>query len=201
MTNLSEKYARAEALLPQNALADVYGLHVTTGPITGSEDFWLRVRLREGVRFFQVNPKEGSMQPLFDHDALAKTLTDQNGGVHDGDDLRLDTLSVDARTGISFSVNDKRYTMSWAGDLALASMASAAHLVSPDGRKAVFVKDHNLHLLDYETGQSEPLATDGQPHFGWGGRTRRHHGCAIRHEGPTLGVMVPLWTLFARLSL
>ena len=42
-----------------------------------------------------------------------------------------------------------------------------AEVVSPDGRRAVFIRDFNLWMRDIASGSERPLTTDGVEHFGY----------------------------------
>jgi len=64
MTNMATRFARAEALLPQNALRHVYELTVTTGQLPGENAFWFRKRTRQGPQTFRVDLTSYAVTPF-----------------------------------------------------------------------------------------------------------------------------------------
>ena len=50
---------------------------------------------------------------------------------------------------------------------AAVNAARAKAVLSPDGRRAVFIRDWNLWLIDVATGTERPLTTDGVKDFGY----------------------------------
>ena len=76
-------------------------------------------------------------------------------------------------TGIRFSAAGKRWTCDLDGRSCAPSEASAPaqpvrlESVSPDGRLAVFIRDHNLWLREVAGGAERALTTDGVLDFGY----------------------------------
>lgn len=44
---------------------------------------------------------------------------------------------------------------------------SRTEVVSPNGKKVVFIKDWNLYVRDLETGEEKQLTEDGEKNFGY----------------------------------
>ena len=178
-------YAHAEKFMSYNTTPLVYGVE---RPIWLSGDrFWYRSTSAEGSEFVLVNAATGEGKPAFDHAALAAALSTATGGHYDARHLpdRALGLSEDVRT-ISFATKGKRwecdlqsYQCSAQGALdetgppqqneSLSALMAAQHneSLSPDGKRAVFIRDYNLWLRDVATGRETQLTTDGVKDFGY----------------------------------
>ncbi|KPP84069.1 MAG: Dipeptidyl peptidase IV (DPP IV) N-terminal region [Rhodobacteraceae bacterium HLUCCA08] len=166
MTDLADRYARAEALLPANALRHAFGWLVQPRWIGETGDFWYRVRRRDGLRFIRVDPVDRTARPAFDHAALAAALARRTGQALDPDALPLRAI-IPVGDAIRFTHDGTALLFDAAGGLRDdPAPPSGDSLPAPDGRRAVILRDHNMHLL--ENGTSRPLTTDGVAHFGWG---------------------------------
>lgn len=166
MTDIADRYRRAEALLPANALRHVYGLIAQPHWIGVDGRFWYRVRRREGVRFIRVDPAQGDAGLAFDHDRLANALSQRLGQTIDPDALPFREIAVTGET-VGFRIDGKALLFDPVAGL---RDDPATHrpdaLAAPCGQRAVILQDHNLHLLENTT--TRPLTTDGVARFGWG---------------------------------
>jgi dipeptidyl-peptidase 4 len=166
----AEDYARAERYLGANAAPLVSGL---AGRPTWLPDgrFWYRATIPNGSAFFVVDPARRTREAFFDQTRLATALAAASGGRIDSNRLPFQTfeLGKDGRS-MTVSVQDRR----WTCDLQRYTCAPADSTrtppnssVSPDGRWAVFIKDHNLWARELETGRETQLTTDGVKDFGY----------------------------------
>jgi dipeptidyl aminopeptidase/acylaminoacyl peptidase len=167
-------YSRAERFLGANAAPLVTGTGVRP---TWLEDgrFWYRAGLTEGSAFYMVDPARGTRQDAFDHARLAAALTTATGGTVQGVRLPFQTFDL-ARDGNSLTTsvrgrrwtcNLERYTCAAAEANEPARNPPPNSSVSPDGRTAAFIRDHNLWAQDLVTGQESQLTTDGMEDFGY----------------------------------
>ena len=168
----AEDYARAERFLGATAAPLVTGMGVNP---TWLEDgrFWYRTTTPAGIAFLLVDAEQGTREAVFDPARLGSALTVASGARVSGDSLPFWSfdLSKDGRS-ITVQVENRR----WECDLQLYSCAavdstSAAappnSSVSPDGSRAVFIRDHNLWMRNLATGQETQLTTDGVEDFGY----------------------------------
>jgi dipeptidyl-peptidase 4 len=158
-------YARAERFLSWNVDPLVTGGDVQPQWLDGDR-FWYRNRIPEGHEFVLVDPARGTRERAFDHERMARALTEQTGVEHRPFALPLTRLqpTQDGR-GLGFELDRRR----WECDVvayrcerpATPAEQARAEVLSPDGRRAVFLREHNLWVRDVATGQEAALTTDG----------------------------------------
>lgn len=169
-------YARAEKRLAQNTSPLVIG---TAGRVTWRQDgrAWYQVSTATGSQFIMVDPATGSREPAFDHERLARALSDASGQT-------VEAAKSFRRFAISTTYNEltgKTADGSWTCDFDAFTCSGANgagegerhdpprnSVVSPDESTAVFIRDHNLWAYDLNTGSETQLTTDGVEDFGYG---------------------------------
>ena len=169
----ADDYARAERFLGANTLPLVSG---TAGRPTWMEDgrFWYRATVPAGAAFIVVDPARGTRQALFDQTKLAAALAAATGGTVTAERLPFQTFEM-SKDGRSITVDVQRKT--WSCDLQsytcapdsarVAPRAPDHASVSPDGRWAVFIRDHNIWAKELAGGRETQLTTDGVEGFGY----------------------------------
>jgi dipeptidyl aminopeptidase/acylaminoacyl peptidase len=109
----------------------------------------------------------------FDHDRLAEALTAAGEEVEPLD-LPLTELEIPSDgSSVAFRIRDVWYTCDLPGYRCDSRPweddgLGRNYVESPDGSRAVFIRDHNLWVLDRETGRESALTTDGVEDFGYG---------------------------------
>ncbi|MGN6291227.1 MAG: DPP IV N-terminal domain-containing protein [Chitinophagaceae bacterium] len=182
--SLSRKdYEHAASFLSFNTESLLYRTGVRANWIEGDK-FWYSVNTEKGTEFFLVDPSKKSKTPAFDQAKLAAALSKATSRNYDAYKLPFQffSFSPDGKS-ISFSADSRK----WKYDLKSAEVtadASAApaepaspatmgrrggftEVVSPDGKKAAFIKDYNLWVRNLETRQETQLTTDGIKDFGY----------------------------------
>src|SRR5438105_67406 len=172
----ADDYARAERALAPNVAPLVSGL---AGRPTWLPDgrFWYRASVPNGNAFFVVDPARHTREALFDATRLATALAAATGGGGRVDANRLPfqtfELSKDNRA-IDLMVRNRawhcdlqQYTCAPGDSTSGAAGAPANSSVSPDGQRAVYIKDSNLWMKNLRTGREGPLTTDGMKDFGY----------------------------------
>jgi dipeptidyl aminopeptidase/acylaminoacyl peptidase len=172
-------YARAERFLSAATTPLVSGV---PGRPTWLPDgrFWYRVSAAGGGEFILVDPARRTRAPAFDHGRLAQALSAVTDRSIEATNLPFQTfdLSRDGRTLTVTVAAPPRGR--WTCDLR-AYRCSAADTtpagprhdpptggtMSPDGTKAVFIRDHNLWVRYLTTGRDVQLTTDGIEDFGY----------------------------------
>ena len=183
----ADDYARAEKFLAPAISALVVGGSVS--PTWLPDDrFTYRSTTADGAQFLLVDPVKATKAPAFDHVKLAAALGAAAGGTFDPKKLPFQTIDLSADgTSVAFDVGARR----WSCDVAGAACKDAGSarggrggeeggrgagrgggaagnaVTSPDGKRAVFIKDWNLWVRDVATGQEKALTTDGKEHFGY----------------------------------
>lgn len=166
-----EEYARAERFLSPFTTPLVSGV---AGRPTWLPDgrFWYRTTTPSGAAFVLVDPRRRTRSPAFDHQRLAAALAAATGAAVDADRLPFQTFALDADAKVlTATVRGQP----WRCDLVRDTCTSAPRAVavppnasvSPDGRRAVFLRSHNLWEKDLASGREVALTTDGIPDFGY----------------------------------
>jgi dipeptidyl aminopeptidase/acylaminoacyl peptidase len=173
-------YARAEKWMGYNTNPMVFRAGVR--PVwQGDERFWYRVTTAEGTEFVMVDSARGTKTPAFDHAKLAAALSAAAGAPFDAHHLPFTDfeLSADGQT-ISFTAQRRRWKCDLtAGKCESAGAAPAAgqgaggrggagnSVLSPDKKRAAFIRAFNLWVRDVTTGKEIQLTTDGVKDFGY----------------------------------
>jgi dipeptidyl-peptidase-4 len=165
-------YTRAESFLPANLNPLVNGI-VQPNWIADREEFWFRKTSSVAVQFVLIDAATGAEQPAFDHEKLAAALSKLTGRTLDAKKLPFPAIdfSPDMRS-VTIVLGPKRYLCDRAG--AACTLLNPAQpdvtpneSLSPDGRRAVFIRDWNLWLRDVPTGRETQLTHDGAKDFGY----------------------------------
>ncbi|MFY9745394.1 MAG: DPP IV N-terminal domain-containing protein [Acidobacteriaceae bacterium] len=165
-------YAHAEKFLPFNLTPLVTGT-VQPNWIADREEFWFRKTSSGAAEFVLVDAATGAEQPAFDHQKLAAALGTLTGRTLDPKHLPFPAIdfSPDMRS-VTIALGPKRYLCDRAG-AACAPLNPAqpditpTQSLSPDGKRAVFIRDWNLWLRDVATGHETQLTHDGVKDFGY----------------------------------
>jgi len=179
-------YARAEKFLAPAVSSLVVGGSVTATWLP-DDRFTYRSTTAEGVQFLLVDPVKLTKVPAFDHVKVAAALGAAAGGTFDPKKLPFQSieLSADGKS-LAFDLEARRWSCDVAGTACKdagqarggrggeaggrgggrgAGAGSAVN--SPDGKRAVFIKDWNLWVRDVASGQEKALTTDGVENFGY----------------------------------
>jgi len=153
--------------------------HASVNPNWLPEDrFWYRVLTAQGSEFILVHPVKGTRVPAFNQQKLAIALSKATGVKYNASRLPFQTFrfSPDEKS-IYFTAAQKN----WQCNLktyacTLTSPANTPdpgrpnrlnEVLSPDGKKAAFVRNYNLWMRDLETSKETQLTTDGVQDFGY----------------------------------
>ena len=175
-------YDRAVRMLGQNTNPLVIGGQVTP-TWTPDGKFWYRSVRSAGSSFLLVAGVKKTSAPLFDHAKLAAALNAAANTKFRGDSLPFTTLDLSAkRDSISFNSAGKRYACELktpvckaVGDATTTGMAGmmgrrgprTPEVLSPDGKRAAFIRGFNLWVRDVASSQETQLTTDGIENFGY----------------------------------
>lgn len=163
----------------------------TTGDDSQATRFWFLERAAGGQKLFWiVNPAAATKIPAFDHEKLAKALSDQRQKPVEAKRLPFDELTVE-KDHITFTIGKEGYRWTDAtaeltvletpdkptdeprGEGRRGGRRSPPRLSifarsntnpsSPDGRFKVSIDNSNVALEERATGKREVLTTDGKP--------------------------------------
>ena len=177
-------YARAEKFLAATVNPLVVGGSVNAAWLP-DDRFTYRNATANGFEFILVNPAKKTRVRAFDHEKLAATLSAAAGGTFNAKKLPFQSIELSADSkSVSFDVETKRWSCDVKG-LACQSTGAAKGerpamgrgagprgvmnnaVTSPDGKKAVFIKDWNLWVRDVASKEEKALTTDGVKNFGY----------------------------------
>ncbi|GLX78331.1 dipeptidyl peptidase IV [Thalassotalea insulae] len=164
-----EDYQRAEQQL--SATTDTL--------VTGTVDYprWsdeqrltYRSHTLDGNRFYRYDVKQQKKELAFDHKRLAEALARITESEVDHNKLPFRSFRFTDKNTINLKVKQLTYSCNITSYLCKKdNMAPKENeLVSPDGKRAVFIKGHNLWLRDLVSNEERPLTTDGIEDFGYG---------------------------------
>ena len=164
----ADDYRRAEGFLGYRTTPLVMNAGVRPTFLPDGR-FWYRTQRPEGPEFVLVDPVRRTKAPAFDHGRVADALSKAAGRAIER--ARLPFTSIDLATAgqVVVTLGDRRYSCDLAGAACTSSERPAMRpqSVSPDGTRAVFIRDWNLWLRDLKTGAESALTTDGVKDYGY----------------------------------
>jgi dipeptidyl aminopeptidase/acylaminoacyl peptidase len=168
----ADDYARAEQFMSYNTTPLVFGTAVRPSWLSGDR-FWYRNSIPDGAEFVLVDPARRTRARAFDHERLAAALSRAADTAYGAFGLPFTQIefSTDGRS-IAFDARGRRWSCDvqgaqCTGGPGRADEARRNAVVSPDGRRAAFVRDDNLWVRDLTSGAEKQLTTDGARDFGY----------------------------------
>jgi dipeptidyl-peptidase-4 len=169
-------YDRAVAFLAPSVNKLVAGTS-TTGSWIAGDRFVYRSTSATGAQFFVVDAVKHTRTPAFDHERLAAALSAAAGATYRAGELPFQRIELSADgSALSFDVGTRR----WRCDVGGTKCAAAGEartgagrrpggntVVSPDGKRAAFIRDYNLWVRDLADGRERQLTSDGVKDFGY----------------------------------
>jgi dipeptidyl aminopeptidase/acylaminoacyl peptidase len=171
-------YARAEKFMGYNTnpLVD----HNVTPAWLPDGRFWYRDSSAEGSEFVVFDPVKQTRQPAFDQEKVAAALSkaagkdaagkNPAGKNYDKGHLPFTRFEYSADgKAILFAIGDKRWKCDVTGDSCteLPAEPKREEVLSPDKKRAAFIRDYNLWARDVESGQETQLTSDGVKDYGY----------------------------------
>lgn len=165
------RYQRAEAVL-KGLYGDKLALNTTIFPTWVSDrDFWYLRETKSSKQYRLVNAQNGFNRTAFDHKKLAGALSKASGEKIDASNLPLADINI---TLLPRTVRFVAFGKHWVYDEGKKSCRQEKVYpkewsISPNGKKAVFVREYNLWLRDLKTGKERPLTKDGEKFYVYAG--------------------------------
>ncbi len=166
-----EDYKQGEMSLWQHTNPLIIGGNVKPHWIDENQ-FWYQNSIEDGKEFILVNIEKRHKMRAFDHEKLAKALSRVVGKDYDPFDLPFSSFEfADNKKAIVFNIRSTQYTFDSNASQCTPSeapeKADRKSSLSPDGKKAAFIREHNLWVKDLESGKETQLTTDGVKDFGY----------------------------------
>jgi len=182
----ADDYARAERFLAPAVFPLVYGARVAPTWLSGDR-FWYANTTAQGTEFIIIDPARGTRARAFDQARIATALSAAAGQQYDpmhlpfrtfelSPDGKVITVSVDRRrwacnpeTGrCDAAVDDREAASGVRGTNQQGQPApQPPAVVSPDGKRAAFIRDYNLWVRDVASGKETQLTRDGVKDYGY----------------------------------
>ena len=167
----ADDYARAEKWMSYNTAPLVFNAAVRATWLP-EDRLWYRNLAPTGTEFILVDSARGTRAPAFDHAKVAAALSSAAGKTYEAAKLPFNQLTWSAdRSSFTSLVEGKRWTCDVQGKQCAAAPAPTATVpnsaLSPDGKRAAFIRDFNLWVRDIATGADKQLTTDGVKDFGY----------------------------------
>jgi len=177
----ADDYRRAEKFLAASTFSLVYGANVRPSWID-DQRFWYLNAFPKGQEFIMVDAGKRIRKRAFDHQKLASALSEATCKSYEPFDLPFRQIEFTGEgDSVQFTVDGKIYLYNIKTDRCTAGKtqerADRNAVISPDDKRAAFIKDHNLWMRDLESGEEIQLTADGIEDFGYAtnnaGWTRR----------------------------
>lgn len=173
-------YRRAEAFVPWKVSDLTSNTSVNPHWIDDGSRFWYRRETPNGHEFIFVDPDENVRRPLFDHERMARAISQATGKSFTAGRLPFQSVAVDPEASVLRFDLDGR---GWQCSIPEAKCSELARprdvpgeSRSPDAEWSAFVDDHDL-IVRYEvTGETVQLTDDGAPHYAYASPTEDHPG-------------------------
>ncbi len=163
-----EDYKQAERQL------DKYTSKLVTGtveyPHWHGNKLYYRSNTVDGNRFFVVDALSKKRKLAFNHKKLAQAIAVITDSEVNESSIPFKTFKVKANDKISFALSGKYYTCKLKNYHCMvdASAKKSGEILSPNGKYAVYIQEHNLWMRHTKTNKKTQLTTDGIKHFGYG---------------------------------
>jgi dipeptidyl aminopeptidase/acylaminoacyl peptidase len=170
----AEDYAHAESFLRYTTQQYVDNGYVRPNWIS-NDKFWYRNLTAQGSEFILVDAAKGTRTAAFDQQKLANAINAATGSNYQPLMLPFQTFhnSPDEKSIIikikdkQWKVDLKTYTVTADTSFLTNPQPKSNEVLSPDGSKAVFIKDYNLWVRDVATNKLTQLTTDGVQYYGY----------------------------------
>jgi dipeptidyl aminopeptidase/acylaminoacyl peptidase len=180
----AKDYEHAESFLSYNTEPFIDRASVRPNWLA-DDKFWYRVSTAQGSEFILVDPVKKIRTAAFDSQKLADALSAAAGKKYDANKLPFQSISYSADgKSVLFTADDKKWsynpqtnqvtedTSKGTETKAPALTGRAARgggneVISPDGKRAAFIKNYNLWVRDVATNKQTQLTTDGIKDFGY----------------------------------
>ncbi len=172
ITVTADDYARAEGFLSSNTNSLVFGATVRPTWLSGDR-MWYRNTRPDGYEFILADPVAGTRTPAFDHTRLAEALGAAADTTYDALRLPFNQIEFSSEGGsILFNMGMQRFTCTLdsydcTSERSQRQRPDWTSVRSPDGKRAAFIRDHNLWVRDVATKEETQLTTDGIEDFGY----------------------------------
>lgn len=172
-----QDYERAAALHMRNLGKKIFNLSVAVNWYADSTGFSYITQDKKEKRFNKFEFSAMKAAPLFDHDRLAKALTDLLKKTITATDLPITDVRYVNKSQLSLSAEGKNYTLNLTDYTLTPKTEERPNLMerkSPDGNWIAYTDKYNLYIKSTKTGETKQLSSAGKKnyeyasYYGWG---------------------------------
>lgn len=178
----AKDYEHAESFMGYNTATYIDNANVYPNWLT-NDKFWYVTTSVKGTEFILVDPIKKTRAAAFDHQKLATALSAATGKKYEANKLPFQSIGfTEDEKFVSFATEGKKWKYNLQTNTldqdASANVAATTNgmrqrrvggseVLSPDGKKAVLIKDWNLWVRDVATKKETQLTTDGVKNYGY----------------------------------
>lgn len=167
----ADDYARAEKFLSAATSPLVFG--ATVRPTWIDRDrFWYQNTFPKGQEFIIVDVKKRTRQRAFDHQKLANALSQVTRESYEPFNLSISGVEfVENGNSVRFTLGRTMYVYDIKNGQCFVGKTQTEtdrnFSISPDKKRAAFIREHNLWVKDLKSGKEIQLTQDGIKDFGY----------------------------------
>ena len=195
--DLTSRYAKAESLLSYNLKKLIQTPRVVPAWVRNTDTFSYRRATSDGSEFVLVDAKAGARRPAFDHERMARALSEFLK--EEVKATALPFYAIEVGDGVlRVAVKLQRLEISLDTYAIKVVGPSFGETTSPDGKWAVGFTDLNLYIRDTATNEQRQLTSDAADAFTY---ARSPDASAVRVMQENLGFTMPptiLWSQDSR---
>lgn len=178
----AKDYEHAESFMGYNTAIYIDNANVYPNWLS-NDKFWYVTTSVKGTEFILVDPIKKTRAAAFDHQKLATALSAATGKKYEAKKLPFQSIGfTEDEKFVSFATEGKKWkynlqtnTLDQDASANVAATtngmrqrrAGGSEVLSPDGKKAVLIKDWNLWVRDVATKKETQLTTDGVKNYGY----------------------------------
>lgn len=189
--SMTERYTRAEQMLPWNTSKLVFGDVVQPQWYKDGTRFWFRNKTESGADFVFVDGTTSTVRPLFDNARLAVAITVATDTSYDPSKLPFQTFKFakdnEDERNIEFRAGRKEVHCDIVAYLCTAGdtiPSEVPFVLSPDKQWEAFVTTYNVYVRPRGGGDTTQLTTDGVQGWSYGLGDPTPQQLLARHLAP-----------------
>jgi dipeptidyl-peptidase-4 len=140
-----------------------------------NDRLWFRTNTAAGAEFIVVDAAKGTRARAFDHAQVAAGLSAAAGSSYQANQLPFQQIEFNVDNSIRVRIAQRRFDCealtgscrAVPDEAKTAGRVTGPEVVSPDGKRAAFIRDFNLWVRDVATSQQTQITTDGVKSFGY----------------------------------
>lgn len=133
------------------------------------QQLYYRSNTDKGIRYFIVDTDTKKKKLAFNHQKLASALSIATNSDIDGEKFPFSRIEITNKNELVVNIEEQSYQCDLRQYICKENSQAiqANEHASPDGKQAVFIREHNLWLRTIETNIETQLTTDGIQDFGY----------------------------------